>query len=185
MECPSCYENFDEEARVPRNLPCGHTFCQECLLKVEQKRLSLCPLCRTPFQKNLKAVKLPKNFIALELAMKHQDMMKKNALCAIHPKESLRFFCNTCKTLMCAECIFDHSGHEFVRKEESVYVLKENALRVFNSMRECCKITEELINKGENAKQVLQRKKKKDAKIIDVTVERIIAKLRKRQQLLH
>jgi hypothetical protein len=28
------------------------------------------------------------------------------------------------------ECIVDHSGHEFVRKEESVYILKENGDKI-------------------------------------------------------
>jgi hypothetical protein len=35
MECPSCYEYFDGENFVPRNLNCGHTFCEVCLIKIE------------------------------------------------------------------------------------------------------------------------------------------------------
>ena len=31
----------------------------------------------------------------------------------------MRHYCITCKSLICIECIVDHSGHEFVRKEES------------------------------------------------------------------
>ena len=26
MECPSCYDLFNETDKTPRNLPCGHTF---------------------------------------------------------------------------------------------------------------------------------------------------------------
>ena len=63
--------------------------------------------------------------------------MKSSNFCSQHPKELMRHFCITCISLICVECIVDHSGHEFVRKEESskhlnvitfvlVYILKEN-----------------------------------------------------------
>ena len=70
MECPSCYEFFDANTRVPRNLNCGHTFCEECLLKIEEQKLAMCPICRTALTKPFKAKKLPKNFIALDYAVK-------------------------------------------------------------------------------------------------------------------
>ena len=144
MECPSCYDYFDGDTRIPRNLCCGHTFCEVCLIKIEQQRLTFCPLCKTGLQKPFKAKKLPKNYLALEFANKHQEMMKNSNFCSQHPKELMRHFCITCISLICVECIVDHSGHEFVRKEESskyitiffpeiipnhflsVYILKEN-----------------------------------------------------------
>lgn len=45
--------------------------------------------------------------------------MKKSNFCPTHAKELMRHYCITCKHLICIECIVDHSGHEFVRKEES------------------------------------------------------------------
>ena len=42
----------------------------------------------------------------------------------------MRHFCITCVSLICMECIVDHSGHEFVRKDESVYILKENGSKI-------------------------------------------------------
>ena len=119
MECPSCYEYFDADSRVPRNLQCGHTFCEVCLVKIEQQRLTFCPLCKTGLQKPFKAKKLPKNYLALEYASKHHEMTKNSNFCPIHPKELMRHFCITCVSLICMECIVDHSGHEFVRKDES------------------------------------------------------------------
>ena len=73
MECPSCYEFFDAEVRVPRNLPCCHTFCEECLLKIEYQKMTFCPICRATLAKPFKAKKLPKNFIALDFAVKHSE----------------------------------------------------------------------------------------------------------------
>ena len=126
MDCPSCYEFFDADDRIPRNLNCGHTFCEQCLVKIEQQRLTVCPICRATIAKPFKPKKLPKNFIALDYAQRQQEMLKKSNFCPRHPKELMKHFCNTCMKLICVDCIVDHSGHSFVRKEESVYVLKEN-----------------------------------------------------------
>jgi len=31
MECPVCYREWDSELVIPRNLPCGHSYCEEDL----------------------------------------------------------------------------------------------------------------------------------------------------------
>ena len=77
----------------------------------------------------MRANKLPKNFIALDIARKHAETMK-NPTCTIHSKEMLRYFCISCEKPICAECIIDHSGHEFVRREESCFVIKETAANI-------------------------------------------------------
>jgi len=44
------------------------------------------------------------------------------------------------------ECIVDHSGHEFVRKDESVFILKENSKKIVNNLESLGRRTEFLIN---------------------------------------
>ncbi|KAK3931565.1 E3 ubiquitin-protein ligase TRIM32 [Frankliniella fusca] len=44
MDCSLCLEDYNEEERVPKVLPCGHTVCLQCL-----RRLQQCPMCRRVF----------------------------------------------------------------------------------------------------------------------------------------
>lgn len=85
--------------------------------------------------------------------------MKKMNFCPTHSKELMRHYCITCKHLICIECIVDHSGHEFVRKEESsknsyhfiihlAYILKEQAESVVTSLENISKRTESLLKEG-------------------------------------
>lgn len=47
MECPMCYDIYDESLKVPRNLHCGHTYCEECLHNsIKNKGRLECPICR-------------------------------------------------------------------------------------------------------------------------------------------
>ena len=74
--CSICLEGFQETAaKMPRNMDCGHTFCQGCLelmlvklpreAKATHKTLP-CPTCREDTRvPNGKAEQLVKNFLAL------------------------------------------------------------------------------------------------------------------------
>jgi len=68
--------------------------------------------------KKIPTTDLSKNFIALELAANHQSLLKKHQFCPIH-NEPYKFFCENEKTNLCAECMVDHSGHNFVKIEHS------------------------------------------------------------------
>lgn len=47
MECPMCYELYNNELKIPRNLICGHTYCEYCLNQTMQiKKRIECPTCR-------------------------------------------------------------------------------------------------------------------------------------------
>lgn len=119
MECTSCFEVYDEEKKIPRNLPCGHTYCEVCLTAIYSKKKRLeCPICQTKVDPLLKPSTLSKNYIAQEVAEKHREAQKKLLFCTTH-KEQLRFFCEVCQTNICASCIIDHSGHKFSKIDHS------------------------------------------------------------------
>ena len=76
MECDICQLKWDTENIIPRILPCGHTFCQSCLLKQVQdksKKIFKCQICNKEIN-SLKAIKdvlnLRKNSALLTLTDK-------------------------------------------------------------------------------------------------------------------
>lgn len=61
-----CYEIYDEAQKVPRNLHCGHTSCEECLNNsVRNKGKLECPICRMRHEAWIKPSELTKNYVAL------------------------------------------------------------------------------------------------------------------------
>jgi hypothetical protein len=79
----------------------------------------------------------------------------------------MKHFCNTCMKLICVDCIVDHSGHSFVRKEESVYVLKENGSQIIRSLDILGKQTEKYVDNGYNLFKTMKMRRVKDIKMID------------------
>lgn len=46
LDCDICFQGFDESDRLPRTLPCGHSFCHTCIIKSLKEGPLLCPSCR-------------------------------------------------------------------------------------------------------------------------------------------
>jgi hypothetical protein len=62
--CPICLEHFHSECAPQKNFAttdCGHTFCLSCLL-TNLHTSNLCPLCRTPIEKDVKHVLKPLSY---------------------------------------------------------------------------------------------------------------------------
>ena len=46
ISCPICKDNYNKSTRVVHVIfPCGHSFCSECLSKI-----NLCAICREPIE---------------------------------------------------------------------------------------------------------------------------------------
>jgi hypothetical protein len=53
MNCQICLEGYNTANRIPKNLSCGHTFCDRCLKKVGTGIEIECPKCRQKSKNNL------------------------------------------------------------------------------------------------------------------------------------
>ncbi len=102
-------EYSEQPLRIPRMLPCGHTFCTECLSKINT---NLCPIDRTAFQQP--AQSLPKNFTVLEMiqsSASSSEIGSGNGVCPEH-KQAFRYFDTVCKRPICMDCFaLNHHGH--------------------------------------------------------------------------
>ena len=65
--CSVCAENYDNSARCPRVLRCGHTLCQSCLGRIIRgPAAKACPECRFQIKPN-RTADFPKNYALLQL----------------------------------------------------------------------------------------------------------------------
>ena len=58
--CPICFEEYTQRGpQTPKEAPCGHTLCLECLLKIsaDQNHQGQCPMCRHPYKLNIQQEK--------------------------------------------------------------------------------------------------------------------------------
>ena len=84
MECDICQLKWSTENIIPRILPCGHTFCQSCIIKqiqTKSKQIFKCPTCFKELNslQSLKDVlNLRKNSALLTLTDKVQTYKSNN-----------------------------------------------------------------------------------------------------------
>lgn len=62
LQCPICYNEFDDHDRQPISLGCGHTLCVSCLSKLSK---TLCPFDQAIVETDIS--KLPFNYALLQL----------------------------------------------------------------------------------------------------------------------
>uniref|UniRef100_A0A8R1XRI0 RING-type domain-containing protein n=1 Tax=Onchocerca volvulus TaxID=6282 RepID=A0A8R1XRI0_ONCVO len=111
LTCATCLYTYDQERKKAKLLPCSHTVCCECLLRMEQlpqvveTGIIRCPLCREmitlPFGGSNA---FPSSFLInqlLDLMQKQRKDVVPN--CSIHQQEQL-LYCEACDLVFCQHC---------------------------------------------------------------------------------
>ncbi|KAK7114932.1 E3 ubiquitin-protein ligase TRIM56-like [Littorina saxatilis] len=111
LTCALCLERF----RVPKILPCFHTFCQHCLedLVIEDAKTFLCPNCRRNTVVPAKGAKdFQTNFyIEDDLAQETPFGQRCEAGCAQGNAPQLAVSrCHSCEKFYCQKCITVHNS---------------------------------------------------------------------------
>ncbi len=127
VTCPLCLGIFKE----PKKLPCDHVYCMECLRGLTQNRLDAslsCPECRTVTQipesdiTNFPtAFRMNRLIEAFQEAQDETDHHKEAASttaksCTVHTVQPLALYCETCKIMLCRDCVImnnEHTGHKY------------------------------------------------------------------------
>lgn len=144
LKCMICREMYDEDEKLPKMLPCHHTFCLDCLqqmFRVEgEYRQSLtsafrsmpmavkicCPTCRDGLICSEQDIKrLPNDTTILELLCYIKQTGKTDVqYCTKHKMQPLNFFCEPCITPVCCDCtVIDHkekNGHIVMNVDEAL-----------------------------------------------------------------
>lgn len=144
LKCLICRENYDDDEKMPKMLPCHHTFCLDCLqqmFRVEGEfRQNLtsafrsmpvavkisCPSCREGLIASAMEIKkLPNDHTVLELVAFVKQIGKAQvAYCSRHQLQPLNFFCEPCMQPVCCDCtVIDHkeiNGHKVENVDEAM-----------------------------------------------------------------
>ncbi|XP_076043429.1 tripartite motif-containing protein 5-like isoform X2 [Oratosquilla oratoria] len=134
MECTICAHLFGRE-RIPLNLPCGHTFCQVCIKALKGMKSLLCPTCKASHAE-ISIVELKPNKEMESLVEEEKESDTKSEvgftneevgdICGTH-KSPLRYWCKTCRLIICADCIILSHGpsrHKVLTSSESLVHLQ-------------------------------------------------------------
>ena len=128
LTCPVCYELY----KKPKYLPCYHSYCEECLAKLQKAGSDsiTCPECRKTSAIPSGGIKqLPNNFfinrIVDEVALKEKVTGEEDVRCDLCVREDPAVvLCFDCGVFLCIHC---HESHKYSREYQghSMSQLKE------------------------------------------------------------
>jgi hypothetical protein len=117
MKCKLCDEIFDTKYKIPRNLNCGHCFCEQCLKLYQKENEIECPKC-TKISSN----KLPICYAIFDI-IDQNDQFSSSDYCNLHPLVKKELFCSDDKLPICNDCfILHHNGHNIITSRENIIV---------------------------------------------------------------
>ena len=123
-ECSICMEVYTD----PRVLPCGHTFCRQCI--VASGRLVFnwhgiffvlaCPVCRKELKlPHNEVADLPKNFALLDMPEPKELLSE---ACSGDVVKAATVYCVECEHKLCRDCEKEHKKSAVTRHHQTVDV---------------------------------------------------------------
>ena len=110
LTCPVCYELY----KKPKYLPCYHSYCEECLVKLVVQSNITCPECRKTSDVPSGGVEeLPNNFfinrLLDEVALKRKVDGEEEVKCDLCVREdTVEVLCLDCSAFLCSPCVNNH-----------------------------------------------------------------------------
>jgi len=117
LTCPICYQLF----KKPKYLPCHHSYCEECLEKIQAQTKIICPECREETIVPAGGVKdLPNNFfinrMVDELVLKCKVEGEEEVKCnECDEDEAVVAYCPECNSFLCQFCYENHKRNKRFR----------------------------------------------------------------------
>ena len=117
LTCPICYQLFNN----PKYLPCHHSYCEQCLEKMQVQSKIICPECRKEAIVPAGEVKdLPNNFfinrMVDELVLKRKAEGEEEVKCdECDEDEPVVAYCPECNSFLCQFCYETHKRNKRFR----------------------------------------------------------------------
>ena len=132
VSCVVCFEQYDNKKRVPKILPCQHTYCLSCLMSIGAETIDIkCPGCR-------KKHKVPqKGFTTNRAILDVVDELLKDAtsgvlMCTKHTSRESVLVCVECFEGLCSKCLKtathtsdDHHSHQLEELDDAKIQLRQ------------------------------------------------------------
>ena len=165
FECGICFKPYNHNEKKPISLPCGHSFCFECVKQIYKHQVIKCPYDKVAHHSVPE--NLPVNYqvlTALPMGSSNQTPgdsgdpqgQKSNPIrfCEIHPSKKVKFYCKNDRSMFCSKCILKHTEmkHEVIQispKIEEMKKMVEEMVTEVDKYDQSISVNEELYNKLE------------------------------------
>ena len=112
FECGICFKPYNHSDKKPISLPCGNSFCYECIRKLYKHSMIKCPYDK--ISHHITPENLPVNYQVLTaLPMGVQNASNQDndqdaqggqptesiKYCEIHPTKKVKFYCKNCRIM--------------------------------------------------------------------------------------
>ncbi len=147
-ECPICLEIFKD----PKQLPCDHTLCLDCLTHMAGDKTNIeCPICRAKVDIPSGGVEeLPNNLTMISLLEALQNTKRTTIYCDFCIRHNRRkkadHFCKQCCKYVCISCALGHKelavfyDHETVAVEDQTIICPRHKDMYGYVCKDCSKL---------------------------------------------
>ena len=184
VTCPLCLDILQE----PKKLPCDHVYCKACLQRLANRSFNAasisCPECRALTQlpngdvNNLPTAfrlnRLIETFQHVQLVREETDSQsaataatEETGKCKVHQNQPLVLYCETCRLLLCRDCILatkDHSDHHYGFVNEMKEKLQKKLMdtassvegqsgRVSKAVKEISQVESDIVSRERNCQR--------------------------------
>lgn len=147
FECGICFKPYNHNEKKPIALPCGHSFCYDCIKQLYKHQMIKCPYDKISHHQSPE--NLPVNYqvlTALPMGVANQNGATDDQgetgkpgvnsirYCEIHPQKKVKFYCKNDRSMFCSKCILKHTE------------MKHDVIQISPKIEEMKKMIEEMLN---------------------------------------
>ena len=139
FECGICFKPYNHNDKKPISLPCGHSFCSECIRMLYKHQVIKCPYDKVQHHQTPES--LPVNYqvltslpmgVTTESKDKEDGADKITVLstiryCEVHPQKKVKFYCKNDRQMFCSKCVLKHTEmkHEVIPISPKIEEMKK------------------------------------------------------------